>query len=82
MRDPNGKLHQGTFAQKPETIAELLASWDKLYPGVSMQLLRPIGGRAAEILTTMPLMFDRPHQKCTIKLYRVCRETRFVVKIA
>ena len=36
MRDPNGKLHQGTFAQKPEAIAELLASWDKLYPGVSI----------------------------------------------
>ncbi len=38
--------------------------------------------RAAEILTTMPFMLNRTHQKSTIKLYRASWETRLVVKIA
>jgi hypothetical protein len=36
MRDPNGKLHRGTFKQTPEAIATLLSSWEKLFPGAFM----------------------------------------------
>jgi hypothetical protein len=32
MRDPNGKLHRGSFKQTPEAIADLLGNWEKLFP--------------------------------------------------
>jgi hypothetical protein len=36
MRDPNGKLHRGSFKQTPEAIADLLGNWEKLFPGASI----------------------------------------------
>jgi transposase len=38
LRTPDGKLHQGSFKQKQQAIAEWISAWGSKYPGVEIQV--------------------------------------------